>query len=97
MDRNFAQVRQISLRKRPYPTSVVVIDSRPMAFGNIVEDSKPVCVILDNLVCVISFNIISSPEHPIILGLPWFKLHNPKINRRMREIKYRKSQASTHE
>jgi hypothetical protein len=29
---------------------------------------------------VINFNIIHNPEHPIILGLPWFELDNPDID-----------------
>ena len=97
MDRNFAQAHQISLRKLPCPASVIVIDGRPIASGNIIEDSEPVNIVLDNLACVVSFNIISIPEHPIVLGLPWFELHNPDIDWRTREIRYRKAQGSTHE
>ena len=96
MDKNFAQAHQISLRKLPCPASVVVIDGRPIASGNIVEESEPVSVALNNLACVVSFNIISSPEHPIVLGLPWFELHNPNIDWRTREIRYRQSRESTH-
>ena len=91
MDKNFAQAHQISLRKLPCPTSIIVIDGRPIASGNIVEDSEPVSLALNNLPCVISFNIISSLEHPIVLGLPWFKLHNLNIDWRTREIRYRQS------
>ena len=72
IDQNFAQASQISLRKLPVPTSVVVIDGRPIASGNIIEESEPIQVVLGSFVCVVSFNIISSPEHPIVLGLPWF-------------------------
>ena len=96
MDRNFAQASQISLRKLPVPTSVVVIDGRPIASGNIVEESEPIQVVLGSFVCVVSFNIISSPEHPIVLGLPWFELHNPDIDWRTREVRYRQLQESTH-
>ena len=86
MDRNFAQAHQISLSKLPCPASVVVIDGRPIASRNIIEESEPVNIVLDNLACVVSFNIISIPEHPIVLGLPWFELHNPDIDWRTREI-----------
>ena len=86
MDQNFAQASQISLRKLSCPASVVVIDGRPIASGNIVEESEPIQVVLGSFVCVISFNIISSPEHPIVLGLPWFELHNPAIDWRTREV-----------
>ena len=33
------------------------------------------------------WNIISNSKHPIVVGLPWFKLHNLKIDRRNRAIK----------
>jgi hypothetical protein len=68
------------LKKLPCSTPVTVIDGRPIASGDIVEESEAIRVVLGTLACVISFNIIHSPEHPIILGLPWFELHNPDIN-----------------
>ena len=95
LDRIFAQVHQTSLRKLPFPTSVVVINGRPIASGNIVEESGPVHVVLNILACEISFNIISSPELPILLGLPWFELRNPEIDWRTREIKYCQLRGST--
>jgi hypothetical protein len=63
-----------------------VIDERPIASGKIVEELDPVHILLGDLGCVVSFNIIYSPEHPIVLGLPWFDLYNPKIDWRKREI-----------
>jgi hypothetical protein len=35
---------------------------------------------------MISFNIINNLEHHIVLGLPWFELHNPSIDWRTRKI-----------
>ena len=46
--------------------------------------------------CLVSFNIISSPKHPIVLGLPWFELHNLDIDWRTREIQYRQPQEVAH-
>ena len=91
MDRNFAQAHQISLRKLSCLAFVVVVDRRPIALGNIIEESEPINIVLDNLACIVSFNIISIPEHPIVLGLPWFELHNPNIDWRTREILYRQT------
>ena len=54
--------------------------------GDIVEDSGPIHVVLGNLANVISFNIICSLEHALILVLPWFELHNPIIDWRKRII-----------
>ena len=80
MDKEFALSEKILLKNLPCPASVVVIDGRPISSGNIVEESEPIRVVLGSFACMISFNIISSPEHPVILGLPWFELHNPKID-----------------
>ena len=52
MDRNFSQAHQIYLRKLPYSASVV-IDGRPIASGNIIEQLAPVNIVLDNLACVV--------------------------------------------
>ena len=42
------------------------IDGHPIASGGIVEESEPIRVVLGNLACVISFNVINSLEHPVI-------------------------------
>jgi transposase InsO family protein len=86
MDREFAVRNNIKLHKLPSPVSVGVIDGRPIASGDITEESEPIRVVLGDLACVISFNIISSPEHSLVLGLPWFELHNPNIDWRKRTI-----------
>jgi hypothetical protein len=79
MDREFALTQNIILKKLPNPVAVGVIDGRPIASGDIVEESEPIRVVLGNLASVISFNIISSPEHSLVLGLPWFELHNQRL------------------
>ena len=86
MDKEFALSQKILLRNLPCPASVIVIDGRPIESGDIVEESEPIRVVLGSFACVISFNIISSPEHPVILGLPWFELHNPEIDWKNRAI-----------
>ena len=68
MDKNFSQAHHISLRNLLCPAFVVVIDGRPIASRNIVEELEPISVVLNNLACVVSFNIISSPKDPIVLG-----------------------------
>ena len=80
MDREFALSQNILLNKLPSPVAVGVIDGRPIASGDIVEESEPIRIVLGDLASIISFNIIRSPEHPLVLGLPWFELHNPKID-----------------
>jgi hypothetical protein len=87
MDRDFAATQEIILYKLPRLAAVAVIDGRSIASGDIVEESELIRIVLGNLACTISFNIISSLEYLIVLGLPWFELHNPNIDWRKREIK----------
>ena len=61
MDKDFATTQEILLYKLPRPTSVAVIDGRSIASGDITKELKPIRVVLYNLACVISFNIISNP------------------------------------
>ena len=78
--------KKIILKQLLNQTSITIIDVQPNVFGDITEEFESICVVIDNLACVISFNIIHSPEHPVVLCLPWFELHNPKIDRRKRAI-----------
>jgi hypothetical protein len=64
----------------PFSDPVTVIDGRPIASGDLLEELEPVRVMLRDLACVICFNIIQNPQHSVILGLPWFELHNPDID-----------------
>ena len=79
MDREFALTQNILLNKLMNPVIVGVIDGRPIASSDI-EESEPIRVVLGNLASVISFNIISSAEQSLVLGLLWFDLHNPIID-----------------
>ena len=88
MDRDFSQEHQIPFHKLPCLVSVVVIDGRLISFGKIFEESEPRHILLGDLGCIVSFNIIRSLEHPIVLGLPWFELHIPRIDWRRREIQW---------
>ena len=42
MDKEFALSQKILLRNLPCPASVIVIDGRPIASGDIVEESEPI-------------------------------------------------------
>ena len=50
----------IYLKKLPCPTPVTVLDGRPIASRDVLEESEAVRVVLGDLACVISFNIIKS-------------------------------------
>jgi hypothetical protein len=43
-------------------------------------------VILEDQVSHVVFNIIQCPANPVVLGLPWFELHNPDVDWSLRRI-----------
>ena len=86
MDWDFATAQPILIYKLPRLTSIIVINGHSNASGDITEEPKSILVVLGDLACVISRNIISSPGYPIVLVLTWFELHNPKIDWRKCEI-----------
>ena len=65
LDKDFARLHRVTLRKLHCPTSIVIIEGHIIPSGNIVEEFELVPVVRDNLACIISFNIISSPKHPL--------------------------------
>ncbi|KAH7278834.1 hypothetical protein KP509_38G058100 [Ceratopteris richardii] len=65
------------LKNRPVVAEVV--DGRPLASGNITMETLPLRVHLGDHDSHICFNVISSPVHMVIIGMPWLKKHNPEI------------------
>ena len=80
VDKDFAMKHNIVLVRKVHPALVEVIDGRPLALGNVIEETEPSEVILKNHISHIVFNIIQCLSNPIVLGLPWFELHNPSID-----------------
>ena len=91
MDKEFASRHNLILLKKVHPTHVEAIDGRPLASGNITEETEPLEVALENQVSRVVFNIICCPTNPVVLGLPWFELHNPEIDWRSRKVSSRPS------
>ena len=63
IDRNFATKHdivliRINIIKKANPALVEVIDGRPLALGNVVEEMEPLEVILRNHISHVVFNII---------------------------------------
>ena len=49
-----------------------VIDGCPITLGDTTEESEPSCLVIGDLVNVISFNVVCGRKQPIILVLVWF-------------------------
>jgi hypothetical protein len=70
--------------KKSAPILVEVIDGRTIASSTITHETTPLELRIGKHAEKIDFNIISTPHHLVILGLPWWKrttlssIGNPK-------------------
>jgi hypothetical protein len=97
IDKKFTLQHNLTLIKKTRPIPVEVIDGRPLASGDIVEETQPLKVTLGDQVSNVIFNIIQNPTNPVILGLPWFELHNPDIDWHSRRISSRPRKRTTNQ
>jgi len=80
IDQTFVVQHNILMIKKSTPVSVEVIDGRTIASGAITHEITPLELYIGKHTEKIVLNIISTPHHPIILGMPWLEAHNPIID-----------------
>jgi hypothetical protein len=80
IDQTFVTQHNIHVVKKLIPVSVKVIDGKTITFGAITHETTPLELRIGKHAEKIVLNIISTPHHPIILGLPWLEAHNPIID-----------------
>ena len=68
------------------PILVEVIDQQLLLSGSIIEGPTPLHLIVGSHSKDISFGLISSPRHPIILGLSWLETQKPMVDWRIPSI-----------
>jgi hypothetical protein len=88
IDQTFVAQHNIPVFKKSTPVSVEVIDGRTIASGVITHETTPLELFIDKHTKKIVLNIISTPHHPIIIGLPWLEAHNPIIDWRSRTLTF---------
>lgn len=91
MDADFARAHSIPLVTKEEPLKIEVIDGREIASGIVNEETVPVKLRIAEQEEQLTFNVISSPHHPLILGLSWFKYHNPDVDWRTGKITFRRN------
>ncbi len=82
-------VSQHHLKLTPCTSSLAVeaLDGRPLGKGKILRLTEPVILQIGTLHSEeIQFYVIQSPTHPLILGLPWLRTHDPQISWREGQI-----------
>jgi hypothetical protein len=88
IDQTFVVQHNIPMIKKSTPVPVEVIDRRTIASGAITHGTTPLELCIGKHTEKIVLNIISTPHHPIILGLLWLEAHNPIIDWRSRTLTF---------
>ena len=79
IDSSLATQVHIPCQLLPHPKEVFALDGRLLA--QVTHRTVPISLLLSgNHHETISFFFIPSPASPVVLGLPWLKLHNPQID-----------------
>lgn len=78
---------KLTLTPCNFPLAVEVLDDRPIGEGKVLHITEEVKLQIGTLHSeYIRFYVIHSPNHAIILGLPWLRTHNPCISWREGQI-----------
>ncbi len=80
INQTFVAQHNIPVVKKSTVVPIEVIDGRTIAFGAITHKTTPLELCIGKHMEKIVLNIISTPHHPIILGMPWLEAHNPIID-----------------
>jgi hypothetical protein len=86
MDEDFVMKHSLELIRKTHPIPVKVINRPLVASENVMEEIQPLEVMLGDQVSHVIFNIIQCLANPVILGLPWFELHNSNIDWNLQRI-----------
>ncbi len=97
IDQTFVVQHNILMIKKSTPVPVEVIDGRTIASGAITHKTTLLEICIDKHTEKIVLNIISTPHHPIILGLPWLEAHNPIIDWQSRTLTFSAQRCTSQE
>jgi hypothetical protein len=95
IDQTFVVQHNILVIKKSTLVPIEVIDGRTIASGAITHETTPLELCIGKHTKKIILNIISTPHHPIILGLPWLEAHNPIIDWRSRYLTFSTQQCTS--
>ncbi|EPZ35101.1 hypothetical protein O9G_005411 [Rozella allomycis CSF55] len=90
MDESFARAHNVPIIKKEHMEKVETLNHAKVGTGMIKYISDVILCRLDNIVVPISFNIIESRNHPIILGMSILSVLEPEINWKINQIQFNK-------
>ena len=97
MDIEFAHHNNIQAINTSAPIEMETVDGSPLSSGPVTHKTVPLVIQFEaDHRETISFQLITSPKFPIILGIPWFSTHNPSINWGARTIDFTSSHCKEH-
>ena len=88
MDKAFCEQHNIPLLLKKSPRRIETIDGRPLRSGLVTHETEMINVMIDSHSEETSFDVISLKHYPIILGMPWFKQHDPYITWSSEELSF---------
>ncbi len=97
IDQTFVTQHNIPVVKKSTLILVEVIDGRTIVPGAITHKTTPLELRIGKHVEKIVLNIISTPHHPIILGLLWLEAHNPIIDWQSRTLTFSTQRCTSQE
>jgi len=78
---DFALQHKLKLTPCNSPLAVEALEGLPLSEGRVLHITEEVKLQIGTLHSeLIRFYVIHSPNHSIILGLPWLHTHNPQIS-----------------
>jgi hypothetical protein len=97
IDQTFVAQHNNPVVKKSTSIPVEVIDGRTIASVAITHETTRLEFCIGKHTEKIVLNIISTPHHPIFLGLPWPEAHNPIIDWRSRTLTFSAQQCTSQE
>ena len=81
MDLTLAKRLHLPITNLDCPLMVMALDGRPLGKGKVNQITAPVLMSIEgDHHEKIQFNLIQTPEFPLVLGFPWLSHHSPHIN-----------------
>mgnify|MGYP000420915753 CR=1 FL=1 len=88
MDQRFVCKHKFPVVQLSKPIPVEAIDGRMLSSGAVTEATIPLILQLGDHQEAVTFYVITSPRHPVILGLSWLKAQNPLVDWRNHSITF---------
>jgi hypothetical protein len=96
IDAGYARSNSIPIVHKRQPIPIRSIDGKAIGSGSICHETVKLLVSIHGHEETIAFEVIDSPHYPVVLGLPWLKLHDPTITWGRSKIVFNSKHCQTH-